>query len=837
MHFQKSPFSDSSLLSSLAKEGTEEMIQWVVNEEAGKEEEQVTPDTLPLLPLKQVVLFPGLIIPLTLRHQRLIQLVKKVHQMDSPLGIVTQKYTHIEEPGPKDIFHIGTIAKVLKVIVFPDGNTTIILQGRQRFKIEAILAEVPHLLAQVHTLKNRAFNTKTKEAKALMQSLKEVANNILSLSPEVPPEVRIVLNNIKDPDFLTYFLSANINVDIAQKQHLLGINDSSKRATLLLQYLLKDLEFTQLKREIQSKVHTDIDQQQRDQYLRHQIKVLQEELGDGEIAELEELRAISKKKKWPKEVGTYFDKAIDKAERLSPHNPDYPTLINHAELLLALPWGVFTKDILNLKQATKTLNKDHFGLDKVKERILEYLAVLQLKQDMKGPILCLHGPPGVGKTSLCKSIAQALGRKYARISLGGLNDEAEIRGHRRTYIGAMPGKIIQYIKKSQSSNPIFVLDEIDKISGMRGDPAAALLEVLDPEQNDTFVDNFLEVPYDLSKVLFIATANTLDTIQPALRDRMEVIELNGYTVEEKVEIAKKHLLPKQRKSHGLKASDIGIYDNAIAQLIEDYTRESGVRELERKLSSVLRKVAKAVASEEGYPRKIKKRDLTQFLGTAPFDQETYQRHALPGVAIGLAWTSVGGEILFIEASLNKGKGNLTLSGKLGAVMKESAMTALSYLKAHMDALDIDSRVFDQYDLHVHVPAGAVPKDGPSAGITLLTALASLYSQRKVKDKLAMTGEITLRGKVLPVGGIKEKILAAKRVGIQEIILSTKNQKDIQEIHPRYVKNLTLHYVDCAEEVLQQALQPQKAKNARTWQLVKEPAYRYTAYSNLTTNGA
>jgi ATP-dependent Lon protease len=831
MYFQKPPSFNSSLLSGLPKEGAQEMIQLVVTEEDSKEAEQATPDTLPLLPLKQMVLFPGLIIPLTLRHQKLIQLVKKVHQTDSPLGIVAQKHAHVEDPGTKDIFRVGTMAKVLKVIVFPDGNTTIILQGRQRFKIEAMLAEAPHLLAQVHILKNKAFSTKTKEAKALMHSLKEVAGNILSLSPEVPPEVQVVLNNIKDPDFLTYFLSANINVEVAQKQRLLEINDSGNRATLLLQYLLKDLEFTQLKREIQSKVHTDIDQQQRDQYLRHQIRVLQEELGDSEVEELEELRTQGKKKKWPEEVATFFDKALDKAERLSPHNPDYPTLINHAELLLALPWGIFTKDNLNLKQATKTLNKDHFGLDKVKERILEYLAVLQLKQDMKGPILCLYGPPGVGKTSLCKSIAQALNRKYVRISLGGLNDEAEIRGHRKTYIGAMPGKIIQYIKKSQASNPIFVLDEIDKISGTRGDPAAALLEVLDPEQNDAFVDNFLEVPYDLSKVLFIATANTLDTIPPALNDRMEIIELNGYTVEEKVEIAKKHLFPKQRRAHGLKANDVSIDSNAIATLVEDYTRESGVRELERKLGSVLRKVAKAVAAGEGYTKRIKKSDLARLLGAAPFDREIYQHNVLPGVAIGLAWTPVGGEILFIEASLNKGKGKLTLSGQLGEVMKESAVTALSYLKAHADTLNIDSRTFDQYDLHVHVPAGAVPKDGPSAGITLLTALASLYTQRRVKDRLAMTGEITLRGNVLPVGGIKEKILAAKRVGIQEIILSTKNKKDIQEIHPRYIQNLSLHYVDHVGEVLKQALHPQKVKNAQTWQLVKETAYQHAARLN------
>ena len=828
MHFQDPPHGNTSLFSGLAQEEPEEMIQLVMTEGDSQEAAQTGPDTLPLLPLKQVVLFPGLIIPLTIRHQRLIQLAKKVHQTDGWLGVVAQKNTHVEEPGAKDIFRVGTMARVLKIIVFPDGNTTIILQGKQRFKINAILAETPHLLAQIELLKNRALNTKKKEAKALLHSLREVAGNILSLSPEVPPEMQGALNNIKDLDFLTYFLSANIHVDVAKKQQLLEINNSSKRATLLLQYLLKDLEFTQLKKEIQSKVHTDLEQHQRDHYLRHQIRVLQEELGDGEAEELEALRAQGEKKRWPEEAASFFNKALDKAERLSPHNPDYATLINHAELLVELPWGTYTQDNLDLKQATRSLDKDHFGLDKVKERILEYLAVLQLKQDMKGPILCLYGPPGVGKTSLCKSIAKALNRKYARISLGGMNDEAEIRGHRKTYIGAMPGKIIQHLKKSQASNPVFVLDEIDKISGMRGDPAAALLEVLDPEQHDAFVDNFLEVPYDLSKVLFIATANTLDTIPPALQDRMEVIELNGYTVEEKVEIAKKHLLPKQRTAHGLKASDMRIYDKAIAQLIEDYTRESGVRELERKLGSLARKVAKAVAAGESYPKNIKKSALAQLLGAATFDRALYQLHALPGVAIGLAWTPVGGEILFIEATLSKGKGKLTLSGQLGEVMKESAVTALSYLKAHAEPWGIDYRLFDQYDLHLHVPAGAVPKDGPSAGITLFTALASLYTQRQVKDKLAMTGEITLRGKVLPVGGIKEKILAAKRVGIQTIILSTQNRKDIQEINPRYTQDLTLHYVEQVEEVLQQALQPKRAKNARSWQLTEAQDHPRTA---------
>lgn len=816
---------------NMLKNGTEEMMQWVVTEEEGGAVEQKNLANVPLLPLRRMVLFPGLIIPLTLRHQKLIQLVKAVYKEDKLLGTVAQKHMHTDSPGAKDIFRVGTLAKVLKIIVFPDGNATIVLQGRQRFKIDSILAEVPHLRAEVRVLKNIIFNIKRKETKALVQSLREVAGNILSLSPEVPAEVQVVLNNIKDPDFLTYFLSSNINVDITKRQHLLELNSSSRRATVLLQYLLKDLELTQLKKSIQSKVHTDLDQQQRDQYLRHQIRVLQDELGDSDTEEIATLRARGKEKKWPNKVAQFFSKSVDKAERLSPNNPDYATLINHIELLLALPWDTFTTDRKDLRKATKVLHRDHFGLDKVKERILEYLAVLQLKQDMRGAILCLYGPPGVGKTSLCRSIAKALGRKYVKVSLGGLNDEAEIRGHRKTYIGAMPGKIIQGIQKSLSSNPVFVLDEIDKLSGMRGDPAAALLEVLDPEQNDAFVDNFLEVPYDLSRVLFIATANTLDTIPAALRDRMEVLALSGYTVEEKVAIAKKHLWPKQRSSHGLKASDMRIYDNAFVRLIEDYTRESGVRELERKLGGIVRKAAKSIVMQEPYTKNVSAEGLFSLLGLAPFDREIYTRITLPGVAIGLAWTPVGGEILFIEASLSKGKGKLTLSGQLGEVMKESAITALSYLKAHANTLKIDPRTFDQYDLHVHVPAGAVPKDGPSAGVTLLSALASLYTQRKLKDKLAMSGEVTLRGQVLPVGGIKEKILAAKRAGIHTLILSHRNQRDVQDIPERYTRDLTLHYVTHADEVLNHALCVPVAGAQPVWKLTDDTPTRAIAQAN------
>ncbi|MCG8340763.1 MAG: endopeptidase La [Cytophagales bacterium] len=789
------------------------MIQLVVAKNGEEEDEKALPEILPILAIKNTVLFPGVAVPVTTKQQKSIRLAKKAYEAKSMLGVVARKKEEQE-----DIFHVGTIAKVIKVIRFSDGNTTIVLQGKQRFQIDEIVAREPNLLARIHILPEIIPKPPQKKVRALMQSLKEVAGRILKLSPEIPPEVQVALESVNNAEFLTYFLSSNISADVAYKQKLLEIDDNKERATLLLKYLLKDLEIIELKKEIQNKVHTDIDQQQRDYYLRQQIKVLQDELGDsGTRSEIEELRSRGREKKWPKEAADCFNRELEKAERLSPHAADYPILINHAELLVELPWGELTNDNFHLQQAEKVLNEDHYGLEKIKERILEYLAVHKLKQDMKGPILCLYGPPGVGKTSLGKSIAKAMNRKYVRMSLGGIHDEAEIRGHRKTYIGAMPGKIMQNIKKAKSSNPTFVLDEVDKMStDFRGDPASALLEVLDPEQNNAFIDNFLEVPYDLSKVLFIATANSLDTIPHALRDRMEVIEVNGYTLEEKVAIAKKHLFPKQREEHGLKPEEVSIHEHAIVKVIEHYTRESGVRDLERKLGRMVRKVAKSIVVGEDYPRKIKKTDVTKLLGKEIFDQEIYQHNTPPGVAIGLAWTSVGGEILFIESSLSRGKGKLTLSGQLGEVMKESAITALSYLKSYADALALDYRVFENYNLHIHVPAGAVPKDGPSAGITLFTSLVSLYTQRKVKDKLAMTGEITLRGKVLPVGGLKEKILAAKRVGIKEIIVSAKNQKDIEEINQDYIKDLVFHYINDIEEVIQLALQPQKVSNAKEW---------------------
>jgi ATP-dependent Lon protease len=767
--------------------------------------------SLTLLASKHNVLFPGIYMPMTLENTSMIRLTKKVYEAGGIIGIVAQKKEDLEATSAQDIFKIGTTARILKLINLPDGRVRILLQGEEKFQIEEIISEVPYLSASISRLKDKTSNTQSKHFKAVVSSIKETVAKLISLQPEFPTEIKLLLDNINDFNLLTYFLASGLDADIKSKQKLLEIHDSKKRGTVLLKYLLKDLEVSKLRKKIQDKVHTDIEQLQHDFYIRRQIKVLQEELGEGDFEdELDELRAEGEKKQWPKEVAEYFYKALDKAERLSPNSADYPVIISHAELMLELPWSIYTTDNMDLKAAKKVLDTEHYGLDKVKERLLEYLAVRKLTQNMKGPILCLYGPPGVGKTSLGRSIAKALNRKYVKVSLGGLHDEAEIRGHRKTYVGAMPGRIIKGIQNSDSSNPVFMLDELDKITDLRGDPAAALLEVLDPEQNQAFVDNFLEVPYDLSKVLFIATANQLDTIPPALRDRLEIIEINGYTVEEKLQIAKKYLFPKQRKENGVKATDLSIHDSAIVKIIESYTRESGVRELDRKLASLVRKVGKAMVLEEPYPKKIHKENVTPLLGIELFDQEMYQHTHLPGVAIGLAWTPVGGDILFIEAILSPGKGKLTLSGQLGDVMKESAMTAFTYLKANTKLLDISDKVFGSYDLHIHLPAGAVPKDGPSAGITLFTALASLYTQRKVKDKLAMSGEITLRGKVLPVGGIKEKILAAKRAGIREVILSKENKKDIQEIKQKDIQDLKFHYVEFVEEVIQLALQPRKA---------------------------
>lgn len=787
--------------------GEGELIQLITDEEDDSPQQlEKYQEEIPILTVRNTVLFPGVVIPITLGRQRSIKLVKKAQKGDKFIGVCAQINHNNDDPSWEDIHQVGTVAKIIKMIVLPDGNTTIIIQGKKRFKIRETITDDPYFIAKVDYLEEN-FPKNSKKIQALEESLKDAAAKILHLNPEIPREAQVALDNIDNTAFLTHFLSSNINASVDAKQRLLEINDGIERATLLLEFMMKDIQMLELKSEIQKKVHTDIDQQQRDYFLRQQMKVLQTELGEeGSEKEVDELRKKAAKKKWPKEVALHFAKELDKIMRINPSAAEYPISLNYAETMVELPWNEFTKDNFDLKRAKTILDKDHHGLEKVKERIIEYLAVLKLKNDLKGPILCLYGPPGVGKTSLGKSIASALGRKYIRMSLGGLHDEAEIRGHRKTYVGAMPGKIIQNMKKIKTSNPVYVLDEIDKLSSdFRGDPSSAFLEVLDPEQNSTFTDNYLEVEYDLSKVLFIATANSLDTIQPALRDRMEIIEVSGYTMDEKVEIAKKHLIPKQRKEHGITGKDVTFERTAIVKLIEDYTRESGVRSLERAIGKVIRNVAKSIAMEEEYTKKITPDQVRKVLGGEIFDKEIYQDNTVAGVVTGLAWTPVGGEILFIETSLSKGKGKLTLSGQLGEVMKESAVTALSYLKSKAEKFGIDYRVFDQYDLHIHVPAGAVPKDGPSAGITMLTAMASVFSQRKVKAKLAMTGEITLRGKVMPVGGIKEKILAARRAGLKEIVLCHKNKRDIDEIDEQYVKGITFHFVDKVEEVLEIAL--------------------------------
>ena len=804
-----------------ASEG--DLIQLITDDE---EENLSLPENyakdIPILSVRNTVLFPGVVIPITVGRQRSIRLVKKAQKGDKMIGVCAQINPQNDDPSWEDIYHVGTLAKIIKMIVLPDGNTTIIIQGKKRFKITETLAEDPYFIAKVEYLEEN-FPKNSKKIQALEESLKDAAAKILHLNPEIPREAQVALDNIDNTPFLTHFLSSNINSPVEAKQKLLEINDGVERATLLLEFMMKDIQMLELKSEIHKKVHTDIDQQQRDYFLRQQMKVLQTELGEeGPEKEVEELRAKGARKKWTEVVKKHFEKELDKILRINPSAAEYPIALNYAETLVELPWNEFTTDNFDLKRARDILNKDHHGLEKVKERIIEYLAVLKLKNDLKGPILCLYGPPGVGKTSLGKSVATALGRKYIRMSLGGVHDEAEIRGHRKTYVGAMPGKIIQNMKKVKTSNPVYVLDEIDKLSSdFRGDPSSAFLEVLDPEQNSTFVDNYLEVEYDLSKVLFIATANSLDGIQPALRDRMEIIEVTGYTLEEKIEISKKHLIPKQRKEHGVKANQVTFDKSAMVKIIEDYTRESGVRSLERAIGKVIRNVAKSIAMEEVYSKKITPSVVRKILGGEIYDKEIYQDNSIAGVVTGLAWTSVGGEILYVEASLSKGKGKLTLSGQLGEVMKESAVTALSYLKSKADKLGIDYRIFDNYDLHVHVPAGAVPKDGPSAGITMLTAMASIFTQRKIKSKLAMTGEITLRGKVMPVGGIKEKILAAKRAGIKDIILCEKNNRDIEEIDEEYIKGVTFHFVDKVEEVLEIALLRTKVDEPMVFTFPKE----------------
>lgn len=771
-----------------------------------------TPEILSILPLRNTVLFPGVVIPITVGRDKSIKLIKEAYKGDRVIGVVAQKDVSIEDPSFDQLHSVGTVANIIKMLQMPDGNTTVIIQGKQRFQLVQEVQTEPFIKAVVAKF-TETKHKNDKEFKNLVAAIKEMSSQIIQLSPNIPSEAGIALKNIESTSFLINFISSNMNAEMADKQRMLEMGNLRKRAEMVMELLTQELQMLELKNQIQSKVRTDLDKQQRDYFLNQQLKTIQEELGNSSDLEFEALQARGKKKKWNASVTQHFNKELEKLGRMNPAAPDYSIQMNYLELLLDLPWNEFTKDNFDLKRAQRVLDKDHFGLEKVKQRIIEYLAVLKLKRDMKAPILCLVGPPGVGKTSLGKSIAKALNRKYVRMALGGVRDEAEIRGHRKTYIGAMPGRIIQSIKKAGADNPVFVLDEIDKVgSDFRGDPSSALLEVLDPEQNNAFNDHYVEAEYDLSNVLFIATANSLSTIQPALLDRMEIIEVNGYTIEEKIEIAKKYLLPKQKEVHGLESKQIALKNSLIEKVIEDYTRESGVRGLEKKIGSLVRGVATKIAMDEPYEPTLDTEDIERILGAPIFDKDAYEGNEVAGVVTGLAWTQVGGDILFIEASLSPGKGKLTLTGNLGDVMKESAVIALAYIRAHSKQFGVDHDIFDNFDIHIHVPAGATPKDGPSAGITMLTALTSALTQRKVKSNLAMTGEITLRGKVLPVGGIKEKILAAKRANIKEIILCKSNRKDILEIKEDYIKDLKFHYVTEMQEVINLALTKDKVKN-------------------------
>ena len=773
------------------------------------------PEKVPILPLRNTVLFPGVVIPITVGRDKSIRAVKEAHKGSKYVGVLAQLDGKVEEPTENDLHSTGTLARIVKILKMPDGSNTVIIQGKTRFEVTEIVETEPYLTARGKQIVDIPA-TDNSEFQATISTLKDLAGRIIQISPNIPTEAGIVLKNIDNPSFLIHFISSNLNSKVKEKQRILEENNLESRAKLVLEFLDAELQMLELKNQIQSKVRGDIDKQQRDYFLHQQMKTIQEELGgDSYDQEIERLKQGAKEKKWPKHVKKTFNREIEKLQRINPAAAEYSVILNYLDLLIELPWEVYTTDSHDLQRSSKVLEKDHYGLDKVKDRILEYLAVLKLKGDLKSPILCFVGPPGVGKTSLGKSIARALKRKYVRMSLGGLHDEAEIRGHRKTYIGAMPGRIIQSLKKVKTSNPVFILDEIDKIGAdFRGDPSSALLEVLDPEQNHSFYDNYIELEYDLSKVMFIATANSLSTIQPALRDRMEIIHLSGYSVEEKVEIAKRHLVGKQREAHGLKAKDVRFSGKSLVAMIERYTRESGVRDLDRKLAAVMRSRAKAVALEDKFEPLVKPEDLQQLLGNARFQKDDFQMDFPAGVAVGLAWTQTGGEILFIESVLSSGKGNLTLTGNLGDVMKESATTALSFLKAHAVTFDIEPEIFNKKNLHVHVPEGAIPKDGPSAGITMLTALASVFTGREVTKNLAMTGEITLRGKVLPVGGIKEKILAAKRSGIKNTVLCLANKKDVDEINKDYIKGMSFVYVEDMLDVLKHTLTPAKPKQKR-----------------------
>ncbi|TDD74985.1 endopeptidase La [Flavobacterium caseinilyticum] len=796
--------SEADLIPLLTPEDEEEM-----NNEA-------LPELLAILPLRNMVLFPGVVIPITAGRDKSIKLINDANAAGKTIGVVAQINEEDEDPTKDDIHKIGTVARILRVLKMPDGNITVILQGKKRFEIDAVIDDTPYITAKIKEVPEKRPKKNDTEFVAILDSIKELAIQIIKESPNIPSEATFAIKNIESQSFLVNFVTSNMNLSVKEKQDLLAINELKERALETLRYMNIELQKLELKNDIQSKVRFDLDQQQREYFLHQQMKTIQEELGGvSQEEEMDEMMQKSLTKKWDEKTKKHFDKELSKMRRMNPQAPDFGIQRNYLELFLELPWNEYSKDNFDLKRAQKILDRDHFGLEDVKKRMIEHLAVLKLRNDMKSPIICLTGPPGVGKTSIGRSIAEALGRKYVRISLGGLRDEAEIRGHRKTYIGAMPGRIIQSLKKAGTSNPVFVLDEIDKLSNSnQGDPSSALLEVLDPEQNNSFYDNFLEMGYDLSKVMFIATSNNMAAIQPALKDRMEIIKMSGYTIEEKVEIARQHLFPRQLKEHGLTTKDLTIGKKQLEKIVEGYTRESGVRGLEAKIAQVIRNAAKSVAMEEEYNKKVTDEDIIKTLGVPRLERDKYENNDVAGVVTGLAWTSVGGDILFIESLLSPGKGTMTITGNLGTVMKESATIALEYIKANANLLGLDSEILSKYNIHLHVPEGATPKDGPSAGIAMLTSLVSLFTQKRVKKNLAMTGEITLRGKVLPVGGIKEKILAAKRANIKEIILCQENKSDIDEIKPEYLEGLTFHYVKEMSEVLKFALTDQKVKNAK-----------------------
>lgn len=764
------------------------------------------PDELPILPLRNTVLFPGVVLPITVGRDKSIKAVNEAYKGNKLVGVLAQKDSNIEEPELKDLCSYGTVAKIVKLIKMPDGGTTIIIQGKRRFKLLSLVAEEPYFKARIQVIEEKELEEDA-DFEAYISTIKDLATQIIQLSPNLPTEASIILKNIENANFLINFVSSNLNNDVNDKQLLLEIHDPKQRADKLIELLQRELQFAELKNKVVNKTRTELDKQQKEYFLQQQLKSIKDELGgDSNEREINEMKKKAESKKWPEAAKLAFQSGVAKLERMHPSTPDYSVVYNHLDLMLDLPWEDYTVDNYDLKHAKKVLDHDHYGMTKIKERIIEYLAVLKLKGDMKSPILCFVGPPGIGKTSLGRSIAHAVGRKYVRLSFGGLHDESEIRGHRKTYIGAMPGRIIQNIRKCKSSNPVMILDEIDKIgSDFRGDPSSALLEVLDPEQNNSFYDNYLELEYDLSKVLFIATANNIQNIQPALRDRLEIIDLSGYAIEEKIEIAKRHLIPKQQEAHGLKEVKMKIPDKVLERVIESYTRESGVRELDRQLATIMRNQAKEYAIKNKVKSTVTSADIERILGVPRYSNEIYKQANMPGVAVGLAWTYVGGDILFIESVLSEGKGELKLTGNLGNVMKESAVTALSYLQANAKKAGIDAELFSKRNIHVHVPEGATPKDGPSAGITMLTSLASAFTGRKIKPYVAMTGEITLRGQVLPVGGIKEKVLAAKRAGLKEIILCWQNEKDIKEIDSSFIEGLQFHYVKNMQQVLDIAL--------------------------------